>query len=226
MKKRIGISIGVILILLIGGIFIYLNQAYEATNIAQAVFDEATHYEDAYTVFESPNSTIGFIFYPGAKVEAKSYSPLLKNLSNEGITTVLVEMPFNLAIFNNDAATQIIEDMPQIEHWYIGGHSLGGAMASSYAANNENLLDGLVLLGAYSMEELTIPSIAIYGSEDKILSREKLDLTKNQFEIPGGNHAYFGNYGEQEGDGKASITQEEQQKITIEKIKQFIFGNM
>jgi len=226
MKKRIGIGIGIVLILLIGGMLIYLNQAYEADNIAQDVFEEASYTQDGYTVFESSDSTIGFIFYPGAQVEPESYSPLLKKLSNERITTVLVEMPFNLAIFNNDAAKQIIEDMPQIEQWYIGGHSLGGAMASSYAASNENQLDGLVLLGAYAMEELTIPSIAIYGSEDLVLSRDKLALTKNQFEIPGGNHAYFGNYGEQEGDGKATITHEQQQNITVEKIKQFIFGNL
>ena len=36
--------------------------------------------------------------------------------------------------------------------------------------------------------------------------------------IEGGNHAWFGNYGQQEGDGTASITREEQQKQVVDAV--------
>ena len=35
------------------------------------------------------------------------------------------------------------------------------------------------------------------------------------YTIPGGNHAYFGKYGEQKGDGEATISREDQTKETV-----------
>ena len=40
--------------------------------------------------------------------------------------------------------------------------------------------------------------------------------------ITGGNHAYFGMYGEQKNDGEATITNIEQINITAQKIAEFI----
>lgn len=40
--------------------------------------------------------------------------------------------------------------------------------------------------------------------------------------IEGGNHAWFGNYGKQEGDKTASISREEQQQQAVEEILQMI----
>ncbi|MNC40977.1 Alpha/beta hydrolase family protein [compost metagenome] len=173
-------------------------------------------------------SDTGLIFYPGGKVEATAYTPLLKQLSQNGITCVLVKMPFNLAVFDIDAAEHVYEKFPNIQKWYIGGHSLGGAMASSYANKNSDKIEGLILLGAYPVGDsdsgLDLPTLAIYGSEDMVLDKEKLAGTPNKHEIPGGNHAYYGNYGKQKGDGTATITREEQQHQAVEEIIHFIFG--
>ncbi|WAA13372.1 alpha/beta hydrolase [Fervidibacillus halotolerans] len=108
-----------------------------------------------------------------------------------------LEMPFHLAIFNIDGADAVYEKFPEIDHWFLAGHSLGGAMGSSYANKHEDQLSGLILLGAYPTDEPTIPTIAIYGSEDQVLDKEKLKVVENRIEITGGNHAGFGNYGEQ-----------------------------
>lgn len=229
MKKKIGISLGIIFALMLGGIFYYLTDYYESDATAEEAFQNASYLldnDETYTVFGPKDSEVGFVFYPGAKVDEKSYSPLLQELANQNITVVLVKMPFHLAIFNNDAADEVIKNMPDIKTWFIGGHSLGGAMASSFVAENQDLFNGLILLGAYPTQELDVPMISIYGSNDLVLNREKLSLVDNQFEISGGNHANFGNYGEQEGDGEATISRQEQQSITVEKINEFILENM
>ena len=80
----------------------------------------------------------------------------------------------------------------------------------------------MILLGAYPINDADVPTLAIYGSEDVMLDLTKLENTENKFKISGGNHAYSGNYGEQKGDGQASISREEQQAITVEKMMEFI----
>lgn len=111
------------------------------------------------------------------------------------------------------------------EHWYIGGHSLGGAMAADYAAGHSSAFDGLVLLASYSAKDLSdasFPVLSIYGSEDGVLNMDKVESSRKfmpqvygEHVITGGNHAWFGSYGEQKGDGTATISHEEQWQETI-----------
>ena len=161
----------------------------------------------------------GFIFYPGGKVEYKAYIPLMEALAENNILCVLLEMPLNLAVLDIDAAEGIAEAYPQTERWYLGGHSLGGSMAASYAAKNSEDFEGLVLLAAYSTADLKdsgLEVLSLYGSEDGVLNREKYEQYRDNLqnvmecEIAGGNHAGFGMYGVQEGDGTATISNEEQ----------------
>src|SRR6056297_3821675 len=89
-------------------------------------------------------------------------------------TRVLIpSMPLNLAFFGRDRATALREEHPDIETWWVGGHSLGGAMAASYVGDQEpGTVDGLVLWAAYALEsaglagrdDLTVLSVA--GSRD------------------------------------------------------------
>ena len=184
--------------------------------------------ENGDIVFAPEGARVGFIFYPGGKVEHTAYIPLMQALSARGILCVLVEMPFRLAVFDVDAAAGIPEDFPQIEHWYIGGHSLGGSMAASYVAEHVSSFEGLVLLGSYSTADLSesdLSVLSIYGSEDRVLNREKYEQNKQNLPenfretvIDGGCHAYFGMYGAQEGDGTPSITNREQIELTAEAI--------
>ena len=129
-----------------------------------------------------------------------------------------------------NAADGITEQFPEIESWYIGGHSLGGSMAASYLAKHGDEFDGLVLLGSYSTADLTSSKVlSIYGENDGVMNREKYEKYKSNLPadftekvIKGGNHAYFGIYGEQEGDGKADISAMEQIIITTDTISDFI----
>ena len=224
--KKVLIGLFVVILICIGGFYIYASDYYHAKDYE--VSNIKVEQQDNYTVYGDTNSKTGLIFYPGGKVEAKAYEPILAGLAEKGICVVLVEMPFNLAVLDSSAADGVINEFTNIQNWYIGGHSLGGAMAASYTANYQDKLKGVVLLAAYPTKELDIPVLSIYGSEDGVLNREKYsDSIKNannlsEIVIDGGNHAQFGNYGEQSGDNKSKISSEKQWNETIKEILNFM----
>lgn len=226
------ISVLLIIAILVGACAIYVADYYRADNEAIGAFlPQGTTWKeepDGTIVFEPKGATKGFIFYPGGKVEYTAYIPLMQECAEKGILCVLVEMPCNLAVLDINAADGIQNEYPEIEEWYIGGHSLGGSMAASYLADNTDDYEGLILLGSYSTADLSdtdISVLSVFGSEDKVMNREKyednkLNLPRNFTEvvIDGGCHAYFGMYGTQDGDGTPSITNEEQIRLTVENI--------
>lgn len=222
------LTVVVVILILVGAFYVYTLDYYRASeDVHQLIASEKQNIDITHKIMvvnpeETEAREIGLIFYPGGKVEAIAYLPLLYKLSQKGITCFLIEMPFNLAVFDINAANSVFEKYPEIKTWFIAGHSLGGAMASSYMKKNYNKVDGLILMGAYPINDAEVATLAIYGSEDVNLDRTKLENTENKIEISGGNHAYFGNYGEQKGDGKATITREEQQEIAVKEIIEFI----
>lgn len=237
-KKKKYICLSLIIILLIGLVsYTYVNDYYHAdTQAFQALQNTETvavhELKDHTLVFEPKKATAGLIFYPGGKVEYTAYAPLLHSLAEEGILCVLVEMPFNLAVLDVNAADGITELYPEVENWYIGGHSLGGSMAASYLEKHPDDYEGLILLGAYSASDLSdtdLDVISIYGSNDQVLNHEKYETNKNNLPenfnetvIEGGCHAYFGTYGHQEGDGTATITNKEQIEITTDLLSDYM----
>ena len=124
------------------------------------------------------------------------------------------------------------EQYPEIEEWYIGGHSLGGSIAASYLAKNADDYEGLILLGSYSITDLSttdLDVLSIYGSEDLVMNREKYEANKSnlpddfiEIVIEGGCHAYFGMYGMQDGDGAPTISNHEQIDLTVMEIMKII----
>ena len=225
LKRTVIIAIS-LLILASGAFFVYVSDYYRATDAAMQALANRTAIKtaDDMIVFtpDAPTDT-ALIFYPGGKVEYTAYIPLLEQLRQGGIACVLVKMPYNLAVLNVNAADKAYAALPEIKRWYIGGHSLGGVMASSYAASHKNRIQGVVLLGAYVYGDVSPKTaLTVYGSEDGLLDRSKITYSENVHVIQGGNHVQFGSYGEQKGDGKADITGEEQRRVTAELILQFI----
>ena len=223
-------SILLALSLLFGACMIYLCDYYHADVNAIEAFStmdrvEYRTLEDQTIVFEPENPTAGLIFYPGGKVEYTAYLPLMAACAEQNILCVLMEMPFNLAVLDIDAADGIQEMFPAIDCWYIGGHSLGGSMAASYLEKHTDEYKGLVLLASYSTADLSdseLRVLSVYGTEDKVLDRKKYDENKSNLPsdfteavIAGGCHAYFGMYGAQDGDGVPTISNHEQIKLTV-----------
>ena len=229
MKKRFKTTLIAsmsLVIILVGAFLIYASDYYRADDVAIAVMqsEAVTRVEDNFIMLsptEPGDSAI--IFYPGAKVEYISYLPLLEKIKqSSNVTCILVKMPFNMAIFDQNAADNIIGMFPNIDNWYIAGHSMGGAMASDYASKNQDKIKGLILLGAYIYGNYPAEnSLTIYGSFNTSVE-EKINYTENIITIKGGNHAQFGNYGKQKGDPDATISSEEQQNIAVEAIQEFL----
>ncbi len=227
------LSIVFALVITVAVCAIYLGDYYRADMDAIEAFASTCDMEyktldNDTIVFEPDGATKGFIFYPGGKVEYTAYTPLMQACAEQGILCILVKMPFNLAVFDVNAADNIQEQYPEIEEWYIGGHSLGGSMAASYLTNNAEDYEGLILLGSYSTADLLdtdLGVLLIFGSEDRVMNREKYHENKSnlpdhfiEIVIDGGCHAYFGMYGAQDGDGTPTITNEEQIYLTVEYI--------
>jgi alpha/beta superfamily hydrolase len=147
-----------------------------------------------------------------------------------GYTTIIVKMPFNLAIFETNKADDVIAQHPEISAWVIGGHSLGGVFASDYAVNHQDKIKGVIYLAAYpNASNATFKGLVIRGSPDGLATSTQISDNLNKFPvnttfitIPGGNHANFGNYGVQAGDNNSTITQQEQQNLTVNYILNFL----
>lgn len=214
-----------VLAILTGAFSWYVSDYYRAEDVALEVLaqDSTIKEQDNLTILSPTYPTdTAIIFYPGAKVEAEAYLPLLDQIRQLGVTCILVHMPFRMAIFDADAAEEVMEQFPEYQHWYMAGHSMGGAMASQFAADHPDEVDGLILLGAYIYGDYPEEdALTIYGSFNQSVE-DHIDYTENIVEIEGGNHAQFGNYGPQKGDLPATISAEEQQKQTVEAIEAFL----
>lgn len=229
MLKKILLIISGLLLLFVFVFFLYVSDYYKADPSAVEALNEdlkennAVVKDDLIIIPSKIKSDSALIFYPGGKVEATAYYPLLSKLAENGITCVLVKMPFHLAVFDSSAADRVFKTLPEIKNWFIGGHSLGGAMASKYMSENPGKLKGLVLLGAYVYGEVPASkALTIYGTKDGVLNKENIKDSDQQLPLAGGNHANFGNYGEQKGDQIADISREEQQEKTVEAVEEFI----
>ena len=167
---------------------------------------------------------VGLILYVGAQITPDAYIPLLAPLAEAGYPCYLPKLRCNMASLEPDAAGEIMAAHPETERWVLLGHSMGGLTASGYAADHADQVAGLVFLAAYTNRELqsgALPMLSLYGDEDGVLNTELYEKRREwnspDFEehvIPGGNHAQFGDYGEQPRDSAAKITAEAQRAET------------
>jgi hypothetical protein len=182
-----------------------------------------------WLVFEpkATNYTVGFIFYPGGRVDYRSYAPYAHAIAAEGFLTVITPMPLNLAVFDSNAANGVISSYSNITAWAVGGHSLGGTMAAQFVHDNPSKVKGLVLWAAYpesgtDLSKLDIHVLTVHGTNDGLVSIKQIDDSLKQLppdtirlEISGGDHAQFGWYGPQSGDNPATISRQQQQDQTV-----------
>lgn len=233
-------GINIFLIVLLIGISIFISwarNALPASDVALQALESSESVvvkeESGLITFEptSPQSDIGFIFYPGGRVDYRAYAPVLHQIAERGYFVALVPVPLNLAIFNTDAANQVMEMFPNITYWVVGGHSLGGVAAASFTSDHLVDIDGLVIWASYpandSLKDTNIKALTIYGTKDMEgdtqinISRSRLPESAQFITIEGGNHAQFGSYGPQPGDLPATISAEEQWAQATEITVQF-----
>lgn len=221
-----------------GGLLIIVPPvaAAETTNDADAdTASDAANDASSTGDVSTGDVSRGMVFYPGGLVDPKAYLPLMWEISR--ITrsmTVIVPMPFNLAVFGAGKGEKVPRMLPDIENWYIAGHSLGGAMAAKLVHDNPDLFSELILFAAYPgkadpLTDYSIPVLSIYAENDGLATKETIE--EKQFLLPGhteyvkiegGNYAQFGSYGIQKNDGRAEISPAEQWEQTAEAVDAFI----
>jgi hypothetical protein len=235
MRKFLRILIwipGLLLILAAGFVWWGSTPAPAMSEALQALQSDAqVQVTDAIWLTFTPNGQqpdTGLIFYPGGRVDYRAYAPAAHQLAAQGYLVVIVRMPLNLAVLDAGAAAEVIAAYPEIQHWAVGGHSLGGAMAATFASRMPEAVQGLVLWAAYpsSADDLSSSGLnvaSIYATLDGLATGEQIEASRALLPadtawtvIEGGNHAQFGWYGEQSGDNQAAISRSAQQTRIIQ----------
>ena len=209
------------------------------TTVTVPEWDPASNF---YYTFEpaTATATTGFIIYPGALVDPRSYAPFAHEIAREGFLTVIVKMVNDLAIGATvQRATRVISDYPEIEKWAIGGHSMGGFGACLYTKDNTDNIDGVVLWAGYPSDSARLnnkilKAISIYGTNDGLVTLDKIEDSRDDLppytqwvEVEGGNHTQFGWYDTapdpiQPEDNPAGITRQQQQDIVVQATVAFL----
>ena len=222
--KKILIAAGAALVLALVAFVVWAETPFRPSPEAIAALqtDALVHVStERWIVFEPADgqARTGLILYPGGRVDERAYAPIARRIAERGYLVVIVAVRLNLAFFDINAAEPVISAFPEIEHWAIGGHSLGGVAASVFAAAHPRI-EGLALWASYpaddALRERNIRVLFLYGSRDGLAidgvnrSQSLLPADTEFVAIEGGNHSQFGAYGFQPGDGAATISAEAQ----------------
>jgi pimeloyl-ACP methyl ester carboxylesterase len=188
----------------------------------------------------------GLVFLAGARVEPSAYAEKLSGLAEAGITVVIVRPILGFAIMDWRPFDTFTSFAPGIDRWLVGGHSLGGVRACQYVADQSADADpddadasrasivGLVFFGSYCATDVTssrVPVLSIAGENDGLSTTDKiqdasdlLPATTEFVQIPGANHASFGDYGIQPGDGTAAADDDDVRDAITSAVRDFTRG--
>jgi len=186
--------------------------------------------DDPWLTFTPSQSSpdVGFIFYPGGRIDPRGYAPLLKPIAAAGYLVVVPEMPINMAPFDANVADEIIAAYPEIRRWAIGGHSVGGTMAAQYAHRHRETIAGLAIWASYpagnaDLSDTRLPVVLIYGTHDPAANDESVNERRHLLpadthyvRIDGGDHHQFGSYEIRPQDHHATIGRVAQQERIVQ----------
>ncbi|MFD9700966.1 alpha/beta hydrolase [Lentzea sp. NPDC059081] len=177
------------------------------------------------TVLRPPGEPkAGLVFHPGARVDYRAYLKLLDRVAQQGFLVVVVKEPLDIALLGSDTA-DLRAEHPDVPVWAVGGHSLGG-VAAAQEALSDNGIRGLVLWASYPVDDLSgrrdLTAWSIHGEKDgfttpqDVADSKKLLPADTRFEqVPGAVHAFFGDYGDQPGDGEPTVSRAEAQERIV-----------
>lgn len=176
----------------------------------------------------------GLAFYPGGLVDPRAYAPVLRLIAKGGYRVALLRVRFNLAVTEQGKARQAIAEASTLP-WAVGGHSLGGVVASNFAQSNP-AVRALVMWAAYPQNDLSdkvLPTLALFGELDGVIRAEQLEASRSKFPrntqtetIPGLNHAGFGAYGPQRGDRPARIPADQGWRLVAQRTLDFLNSSL
>lgn len=234
--KSVLLGLAIVAVIAVLGFVVWAETPLKAAPAALAALESDTmvtvtvgDYITFKPVDAEPN--IAFVFYPGGRVDYRAYAMPLHKIAEQGFLVILLPVRLNLAFFDVNGADRAIADFPQITHWIVGGHSLGGVAAALYASKHTNL-DGVVFWASYpaddSLKNTKLKVLSVYGTQDMDgteqfdKSRTMLPVETKFVIIDGGNHGQFGDYGFQPGDKQATITRADQQAAVVDATVEFL----
>ena len=231
-------SLGALIVVAVVGFLLWANigvMAAEPDALAAVRADQDVTVTDAGGAWvlapASGDADTGLVFIPGAKVDPLAYAATLVGVVEDGATAVITKPTLNLAFFDFRPLSDFTDLAPEVDDWFVGGHSLGGVRACQLAEGT----DGLVLFGSYCANDLSqsrLAALSISASEDGLSTPEKIDSSAHLLPadtifvvIEGGNHAGFGAYGPQAGDGQATIPDADIRAQITEVLSTFLLGD-
>lgn len=235
LRKRIHIGLAVFWSAVMAWLFLNMQARGVSPSVLQSGPSVSVSTSSSALAFTPTTDTVGvgLLFYPGALADPEAYAPMARAIAEAGYEVVILELPFRLAPFQRhreqlaQRTRAFIQGEGARRKWVIGGHSKGGKLAAQFARDHASDIVGLLLIGTSHPREDNLSGLAldvtkVYGSEDGLASEEEVDHfgsnlpeTTHWTRIEGGNHAQFGWYGWQLGDGHATITRTEQQAVTV-----------
>jgi hypothetical protein len=236
-RRRTWLIVLLVILAVIGGVIVGFVFWAQSTPPPMPEALAALESDELVTVSQEPWYTFtpvgnangcGFIFYPGGRVDPRSYAPAARAIAEAGYSVVIPPMPLNLAVLAPNRADEVMTAYPETAQWAIGGHSLGGAMAASYVFDHTGPVQTLILWAAFPAENRSLADrndlavTSIYGTLDGLATVDDIEASRallppqtSFVPVEGGNHAQFGWYGDQAGDTPATISREEQQTQTV-----------
>lgn len=227
--RAIGLGALAALALVVVGFLIWANTPYGAErgpvievwaneNVQVQYLDEGILLTPAGDAVKEPSAPTGLVFVPGARVEAHAYMFQLSGVVEQhGVTVLITEPTLNLAFFDTRSLAQFTTAAPDVDRWFVGGHSLGGVRACLMTPGSDAA--GLVLFGSYCANDLSgsaLEVLSIAGENDALSTPAIIEQNAGMLPadarfvtIAGANHASFGDYGAQSGDGERTITSEQ-----------------
>jgi pimeloyl-ACP methyl ester carboxylesterase len=237
--RRIWITAGITFTIVFSG---WMLLGFRARGVDDAIFRSDGRIRvalDSETILFAPArspSTAGLVFFPGGLVDPRAYGPLARQVAERGYLSIIVKLPFRTAwldfleVETIERALSAMQHHPEIQKWTIAGHSKGGMLAARFARDHAEVMNALVLIGTtgpkdFDLSRLQMPVTKVYATNDGVATVEGVRRTASLLppdtrwvEIHGGNHAQFGWYGKQFGDGTATLSREDQQAQTLQAI--------
>ena len=168
----------------------------------------------------------GLIIYPAGNVDPRAYAPPAMALAEEGIFVSIVPMENYLPTNGYLHADLVRERNPQVQRWFVGGHGLGGTMATRYGATETGkTLLGLVLWSAvagevYDLGQSALKVLSVFGELDENYNAEQIQQFAHTLPedtayvcIKGGDYGQFGYY--EDDSSVATISREKQQEQVL-----------
>ncbi|GAB3725369.1 alpha/beta hydrolase [Nocardiopsis nanhaiensis] len=214
----------------------------EPDPLARAAADPAVNVErgdDAVVITPAEEASgTGVVFYPGARVEADAYvASWAPVVGATGVTVVLPDLRLNLAVLDVDRADSAVEEAPEVSEWYLGGHSMGGAMSALHLGDDdaEDRWKGLILWASYATEDAGLADrddlrvLSVSGDLDPLVAPDDVEVWRVNLPtdaavvaVEGMNHSQFGAYGEQPSDNEPELTDEQAHEALAEATSAFL----